>query len=183
MYVKEVIYSTKSTFWLRIQQIFFKRKLNFFLKKKIIVCDLDNTLADTFSYKYQNSSNRKLRFYGLPIFIGVRKYVLQKTSEGFVPIFLSARPESARKFTLKWLKNNGFDISKKQLILVPEAADKIFFIKHLNTMSKLIYVDDLSYLNELGEICFYQNVIDEVLKMNGLYYLGKSDIDEINRLM
>jgi hypothetical protein len=175
-----LLYTLKSNIWLKYQTYLFDKKLNLFSEKKIILCDIDNTLSQSELYPYNNSRNKKLRFEGLPVFKGMRNFLLQKITEGYLPIFISARPSSARNHTLKWLKGIGMNISDFQLIIVPKAENKLYFIRKIAQNSVVFYVDDLSYIDENGNIRLYQSVIDELKTIKGLVYYGKDEINELN---
>ena len=61
---------------------------------KIIVCDIDNTIADT----WKNIENEKIPYSKLPYFDNVLKFIFSKKDNKTGIIFLSFRPQ--KKFII-----------------------------------------------------------------------------------
>lgn len=158
----------------------FKRCIkNIDQKDVVYLVDIDNTLADTWpslkNYVYRNENHR----YGsLSIFIGMRNFILDKMRSEKKVVFISARWYLDYFSTLKWLSGNGLEANN--VILVNRAEDKLGYIKELlNRGIAVVYIDDLSYGHEYGEVRLYEKMI---LKLNELpiEYLGVKEIELIN---
>ena len=80
--------------------------------------------------------------------------------------------------TYRWLKKNGLSFNVFNVILVPKAKDKLWFLSLFSKNSNVVYFDDLSYNHENGQVLYYQEVIKNVNKLKLNYYNYK-DILEI----
>jgi len=148
-------------------------------KDTVYLIDIDNTLADTWpslqNYVYRNENHR----YGsLSIFLGMRNFVLDKMSAEKCVVFISARGYLDYYSTRKWLSGNG--LRSNNIILVNRVEDKLTYIKEsLNRGMAVVYVDDLSYGHEYGEVRLYEKMIIK-LKELPVEYLGVKEIELIN---
>ncbi|NRF37254.1 hypothetical protein [Pedobacter foliorum] len=149
------------------------------LKDRVYLVDIDNTLADTWpslrDYVYRNENHR----YGsLSIFLGMRNFILDKMKMKKCVIFISARSYSDYFSTRKWLSNNG--LKSANVILVNKAEDKLNYIKMLlNKGIAVVYIDDLSYGHEHGEVRLYEKMILKIKELP-VEYLGVKEIELIN---
>ncbi|MBG6234385.1 hypothetical protein IWX76_000940 [Pedobacter sp. CAN_A7] len=168
----------------RTFDLFFRYRFNRCIKNlnkkdKVYLVDIDNTLADTWpslqNYVYRNDNHR----YGsLSIFIGMRNFILEKIQDKDRVVFISARGYLNYFSTLKWLSGNG--LNSINLILVDRAEDKLAYITELlERKIAVVYIDDLSYGHEYGEVRLYEKML---LKLNTLpvEYLGVKEIELIN---
>lgn len=158
----------------------FKRSLkNIDQKDVVYLVDIDNTLADTWpSLKNYVYRNEKHRYASLSIFIGMRNFVLDKMRAEKKVVFISARSYFDYCSTIKWLSGNGLE--SNIVILVNKAEGKLDYVKILlNRGISVVYVDDMSYGHEHGEVKYYEKMI---LKLNELpiEYLGIKEIELIN---
>jgi len=146
--------------------------------QKVYLVDIDNTLADTWpSLKDRIYHCENQRYQTLSIFIGMRKYVLE-TQKLHKVIFISARNYLAYGTTKRWLEECGIEGCK--LILVPEAMEKIYFLLELIMLKKeVVFIDDLSYNHEHGEVKSYDLMLS-ILDQLPLTYLGINEIEIIN---
>lgn len=148
-------------------------------KKTVYIVDIDNTLSDTWPslHKYVYRSEDQ-RYSSLSVFIGMRNYILQKITAGEKVIFISARSYFNYYSTNKWLLSCG--ITADQLVLVDSALDKLLYLKELLAHDiRVVYIDDLSYDHEYGEMKLYKELIADVRKLP-LTYLGVHEIELIN---
>lgn len=145
-------------------------------KKELFICDIDNTIADTWPSLVDPPSDVHYLYQNLPVLIGPGDYVRGKMSEDNNIVFLTARDEVYYDDTKKWLKKNNFWISGKcNLLLVKKAQHKLFHIKYLVRKYEVIYMDDLSYNHEHGVVLFYDEMIDNIRSLN-LTYIDYSAI-------
>ncbi|WP_342328502.1 hypothetical protein [Pedobacter sp. FW305-3-2-15-E-R2A2] len=144
----------------------------------VYLVDIDNTLADTWpSLQELVYDKEQDRYRSLSVFLGMRKLIVCKRKVAKV-IFISARGFLSYRTTRQWLRSCGLEGC--DLILVAHAADKMYYIKTLISMElPVVYIDDLSYNHEHGDMKLYDELIQEV---NGLplTYLGIKEIEIIN---
>lgn len=146
--------------------------------------DIDNTLADTWpTLKQGYYRNERERLNSLPIFAGMRRYILDlKRDKENKVLFITARNITAHQVTLNWLRGNGIETSAEDVVVVSSAKQKIRFIAAAKEKKiNITYIDDLSYNHENGEMKMYKEVISAINSMN-VPYLGVEEISEINRL-
>jgi FMN phosphatase YigB (HAD superfamily) len=168
----------------RTFDLFFRYRFNRCIRNlnqndKVYLVDIDNTLADTWpslqNYVYHSENHR----YGsLSIFIGMRNYILDKIKDQHKVVFISARSYLDYFSTHRWLAENG--LTSYDVILVNRAEDKLAYIHELlHREIAVVYIDDLSYGHEYGEVRLYDKMI---LKLNALpvEYLGVKEIELIN---
>lgn len=144
----------------------------------VYLVDIDNTLADTWpSLRELVYDKEQDRYRSLSVFLGMRKLIVSKRELAKV-IFISARSFLSYRTTGQWLRSCGLEGC--ELILVAHAADKMYYIKTLISKGfSVVYIDDLSYNHEHGEMKLYDELIQEI---NGLplTYLGIKEIELIN---
>ncbi len=166
-------------------------KMQFFLKlffisksKTLVFIDIDNTIANTWpTIKSTAFTSEKDRHKKLVAFDGMKKYInnnYKNNTNNYIIFYLTARYFNLINITKNWLKENNFLSHKDNMIVVDKPLNKIFFLKYsVLKKYKTIYIDDLSFNHENGEVKFYSSVIDEVKKMN-VSYMGYSEINKIN---
>ena len=155
-----------SLFWV-IYDFYFYFSLKEFLKdkKKIIICDIDNTIADTWPYLNKFHKKSLKNFYiDLPAIKPVIEYVLKDALDYDGIIFLSSRPIRSYKTTELWIRNNiKYDINNILIILTKIPFKKLGYLDFLKSNNILLKVyDDLSYNHENGDVLFYDNVINSI---------------------
>lgn len=146
-------------------------KILIFLDKKsfIVVCDIDNTIADTWPHLSKNEVD-----YSLINFIDKNVRLVQDLqSKGAMLIFLTARNHNSYFETKNWLKKR-FDTFK--LFTLSNVSKKNLFIGHKRINKKNnFYIDDLSYNHENGKVLFYENLISQAKKSN-FTYIGYEEL-------
>lgn len=143
--------------------------------KKILVLDIDNTIAHTYeSLNQKNHLGRRDRLLGLKPKYAVIKFVTCNYPDHRI-FFLSARSLRDFPVTISWLKIVGYKMSWLNLVLVPSPLEKTVYLQILSRRNNVIYIDDLSYNHENGEVKFYVDVILKVQEL-GLTYLGYKEI-------
>lgn len=146
-------------------------------KTKVLVLDIDNTLADT--WPYFSSSNSSSYYRDLPLLNGTKSFIDDNYND-YVRIFLSHRPITKFHQTKTWLKEKGLYTKGTILILTRKPDDKIIYLKRLNPRKKkVVYIDDLSYNHENGDVKFYFSILLKLEKLNITYY-GYEFIQKIN---
>jgi len=146
--------------------------------QKVYLVDIDNTLADTWpSLKDCIYHCENQRYQTLSIFIGMRNYLLEIQKLHKV-IFISARNYLTYGTTKRWLAECGMEGS--ELILVPDTMEKIYFLLELIMLKKeVVFIDDLSYNHEHGEVKSYDLMLS-LLDQLPLTYIGINEIEIIN---
>jgi hypothetical protein len=153
-----------------------------FSHDRVFVIDIDNTIADTWPTLLITNrfSSEKNRYASLEPFISIKDFIdndLCKISDK--KIFLSARDHRNFDVTLSWLKDNGFFDDNSELYLVPNAYSKIPYLKSLILFKfSIVYLDDLSYNHENGEVRFYESIIEFAMKSKYIKYIGYKQIQK-----
>ncbi|MBA3899827.1 MAG: hypothetical protein H0X62_06390 [Bacteroidetes bacterium] len=149
-------------------------------QNRIFLFDIDNTLADTWPSLQVNYSNEIDRYASLAVFMNMRKLILQLKQQGNPVFFISHRPFNYYYSTIKWLKSIGINPSFKDVLLVNSPGQKVQLINKLLKSSKeVIFIDDLSFNHEKGEVEFYKNEIEFLKKISVAYY-DAAFIDNFN---
>lgn len=167
------------TLYFRFLAIF----LNFFLKgKDVLLLDIDNTVAFTFESLISDKTiSNKDRLATLRPKQNVITYFENKYPKHY-KIFISARSYRYFWISFKWLKKNRICFNVFNLILVPKAEDKLWFLNLFSKKCSVVYFDDLSYNHENGHVLYYQQVISNVKNLKLNYYEYK-DILKIEKLL
>ena len=154
-----------------------------FVKSNTYYCfDIDNTLADTwhsYQYKYKNTFERHK---SLAVFVNMRQLILKKIKNEKV-IFLSSRQFYLYLSTYFWLRSVHIPIDFFSIFLVSNPNTKIKFIKHLLKQGKkVIYIDDMSYNHENGNIKQYDSVINELIQLESknFKFLGYDYVQRVS---
>ncbi|EDM38337.1 hypothetical protein PBAL39_01942 [Pedobacter sp. BAL39] len=165
-------------------RFFFKARFRKLIRKlgrhtEVYLVDIDNTLAHTWpSLQQRHYSAENKRYRSLPIFIGMRSYLLEKMHQGQPLIFLSARSYLNYRVTCQWLSGNG--LPGRNVILVADPQEKLEYITELLCRGlKVVYIDDLSHGHEFGNVNLYEDLILD-LKALPVAYLGIKEISLIN---
>jgi hypothetical protein len=177
------------------------------------VVDIDNTIADSWKkmtpqYKntFRSQSDKMMDLDPFPSMQRLFKNIPPRTRL----VFLTARQYIRYFVTKRWLQKHGFLNADSVIVLVEKMRDKVPLLKsalrnfeekrtpqyknHFEPFSPLnssesmiypiVYLDDLSYNHENGNVLFYENIIDAVQKMP-IRYIGYAELlamqsDEIN---
>ena len=138
-------------------------------KKKIIIFDIDNTIADTWPTHNGKFKSEYVRLVSIPVFDKIIKIANKHILNGERVVFLTARDYKYYFVTLKWLSEIGFPSAN--LVMVSKPSEKINLLKSIQTKNVILY-DDMSYNHERGLVKFYTKEINEVLKMKNVEYFG-----------
>ena len=149
--------------------------------KKILILDIDNTISDTWTYKYSKNNNKGAShslYSSLPAFFRMRKYILDNFRD-FKVIYLSARSYKLYFKTIDWLRSNDYPLKNNNVILVNNVKAKLYYINYLLSKGhEITYIDDLSYNHENDEVLFYDQVLEKLDKSK-IKYLGYLEIEKI----
>lgn len=152
---------------------------------ELIICDIDNTIADTWKYLDPNVSDYNILYTNLPTLRGPETFIKGHMEQGKYILYLTARNPIYHSSTLLWLKNKGFWLNDSvNLIILSDVNKKLWILKILLKFYNIIYIDDLSFNHENGEVRFYIDLIFEVkkLRLNYIDYYAILDMQnhEIN---
>lgn len=155
--------------------LYFKLLLRFILlgmkRGKVAIFDLDNTIYDTWPLRKVYTTDREVYTHARA-FEQVIRWVENIDKEGYSIIFITARDYRHYLLTMKVLSKTFSYRLAKNLILVPDANLKLYYLDRIQRRRGMIeYYDDLSYNHEHGEVKFYDSVIEKVAKMK-LQYFG-----------
>ena len=134
-------------FFLRLFQIL---KANSFFREKILICDIDNTVADQYHRIEDcldlNGNLDQLKAYSASmvekdrVLPGAVEAIRKFKHCGYKIIWLSARQKYLQDVTYLWLTKNGFPVD--ELIIVEKIKDKIPIIERLKPT---LVIDDCKY--------------------------------------
>jgi len=137
--------------------------------KSLIVCDLDNTLMDTGNYLKSTHCVflKKLKLFP-PFYKNIIK-VVQSIRKDSDLTFISHRNIFLYPISLIQIKLMGF--FKFKLIHVDSVPKKTEYLKkYIMEYEDIHYFDDLSYNHENKVILFYDDVINDLNRLNIKYY-------------
>lgn len=169
------------------------------------VVDIDNTIADSwkkmtpqYNAQFRSVSDRMISFEPFETMQKRFKTVPPRTRI----VFFTARQYIRYWVTKRWLKQYGFEQANSVLVLVEKMDDKPILLASVvknyfdkktppqylsdfepqmdimpseSTNYPIIYLDDLSYNHENGEVLFYQNALKAVQKMP-IRYVGYDEL-------
>ena len=146
-------------------------------RNKLIIFDLDNTLAHTFPELHKPDTNEMYK--NIPPHNNMVNLANVEFNSSNDCLILTARDYKYRSATQFWLAKH-IKADKIPLFIVPSAKDKIRYLNlAIQRYNEVMYYDDLSYNHEKGEVKFYTDVIEEVEKLP-LKYIGYKEINDIN---
>jgi len=160
----------------------FKLKLKLNKRKWVYVFDIDNTIAHTWPSFLDNYKSERDRYLKLSIFVNMRRLVMKVYNKRRTRkvIFLTARNYLQYFTTYKWLKSNSFPLSFFDLILTHNAQEKVKLLKRFGEKGyNIVFVDDMTYNHETGEMKYYTNSIKE-LRESKVHYFGNISINKFN---
>lgn len=148
--------------------------------KKLLILDLDNTLAFTYQSLINNKYNtNKSRLKNLKANKKMIDFIhLNYPKDQYSYLLLSYRHFDYYFTTIKWLKKNNIFINWYKVIFVSNVKDKLLFLIKTKFFN-VVYIDDLSYNHENNDIRYYNSVILDLKKMNWISYLGYKEIIKI----
>lgn len=157
--------------------------LLFVVKSKInsgsslYVFDIDNTIGNTYPTLQKKYGSEKERLLSIPVFPKIKSVVQQLLkSESRKVIFLTARSYKTWSVTHEWLSKNDINASLSDVIIVSAPQQKIEFLQTILPRNKrVVFVDDMSWNHENGEVKFYENEI-RILSGLPLRHIGYSTI-------
>lgn len=145
----------------------------------IIICDIDNSIANTWP-QWKNPTIKAKTFYkNIPPLAKSINFVKELCSKNNLSIiFISARPYNELSNTKTWVKLYfGAD---NLVFLVKNASDKLWYYKTLIEKGKdFIVFDDLSYNHENGDVKYYTE-ITQFLKKNDIEHFDYKFIKNLN---
>ena len=165
---------TKKIIYQIIFQFFFLKF--FFLKffeNRIIIFDIDNTVANTWPSLLKKNMNEKERLSNLKPFENIVKLILNYNKNGEKIIFMSARDYRFYNITKSWIKNNC--IKNFDLILVSNVYEKLKLLKIFKNKNITFY-DDLSYSHENEVTLFYEDVLRKLKELNNVKHIGYNEL-------
>jgi hypothetical protein len=151
----------------------FKYILNVFNREKLVIFDIDNTVADTWPSFLGNYISNRERLANLKPFKSIVEIILKHKSDGDKIIFMSAREYPYYGMTKKWLEDNC--LKSFDLILVSCPIEKLRLLK-LFPKKDIIYYDDLSHSHEKGSVRFYKEVLADLACLRNIKHIGYNEL-------
>ena len=139
-------------FLIFVQALFFSAFT--LMNKKIVIFDIDNTIADTVAELLKGSSYKEA-WANAKAFTAMRDLAKDYLGNGYKVVYLTARPISQFSVSYKWLKKNEFPVNLLFVTSTPINKRLFFYFSWSNT----IVYDDLSYDEEFGDPKFYESEI------------------------
>ena len=99
----------------------------------MLIVDIDNTLAKTREYQFDNQNMKLLDVGSLSIYENIKNIIKNRSSNGLEVIIMTARPLKSFFRTKRWLKKHNINYNY------------LFFVKHPRV--KLLAVDLVLILN------------------------------------
>lgn len=150
-------------------------------EKRCTLFDIDNTLADAWPSYLKPYSSHYERLINLVPFPSMINLVKEKYAQDEAVFFISARGLRTYWVTKRWLEAQG--IFRWNLFLVRTPQEKVKLVKMASKLFRKIELyDDLSYNHENGEIKFYEDCIQELLRIPNLVYHGYSELLLLQRV-
>ena len=151
---------------------------SFLVKKsrsRIVIIDIDNTIANTWPTLLQDWDNESQRIYSIEPIFSVIDYINHYYPESsYTRIYLSNRSYFYFFDTYKWLKkvnmNTNFNV-----VFVPKPEHKINLFKKHHEIN-FIYFDDLSFNHEKGNVLYFDKEISYVNMNKNIKYYGHKKI-------
>jgi hypothetical protein len=158
---------------------FFKYSLK--KNKRVFIFDIDNTIADTWQSLLQKWDSEAARTLALPVFESLQKDILklQENSDNQI-IFLTARSPKVYPQTIEWLNDKKFNASYSNVFVVPNPTTKITWLSKVCKQYDIVFIDDLSFHHETGNVKFYQKEIDQLQQIR-LTYIGYHELIKIQQ--
>jgi FMN phosphatase YigB (HAD superfamily) len=158
----------------KLFRLYFKVYFSFLLylnRGKLAIFDIDNTLLNTWPLRTGHLSEYEVYLKAAP-FKAVTELIKDLERNGYQILFITSRRYRYYLLTVRTLLRYFPMQIAKGIILVENPAAKIYFLSkaagHLT--EKILYYDDLSYNHEHGQIKFYSDVIEQVKKLNIVYF-------------
>lgn len=147
--------------------------------ERIVVLDIDNTLADawpTFLVPHASEAERLASISPLP---GMKLATHDRAlAEGALVAYVSHRNLWHYPVTFRWLRDQGYSVSPANLMLVSSPALKPAILRVLAADRELVVWDDLSAGHETGTVRHYDDVRAEVEAI-ATEYFGLESINEV----
>jgi hypothetical protein len=120
------------------------------VRRRVLVCDIDNTLAATREYAPQSPFRQPTNgfFAAIPPIASMVQVVknISSSADTYI-IYLSARPFRSYSVTRVWLGSQALRRERDSVVLVPSPRAKVDFMRALTSGSAVqtLMIDDLSY--------------------------------------
>ena len=160
---KKILYKLIFSFF------FFKYFFLTYLRNRVIIFDIDNTVANTWPSYLKKYKNEKERLSSLKPFKNIVKLILNYNKKGDKIIFMSARDYRFYKLTKTWVEKNC--IKNFELILVSNPHEKLRLLKIFKNKN-IIFYDDLSHSHKKGFVLFYEDILKELTKLKYIKHIG-----------
>ena len=158
----------------RLFRLYFKVYFSFLLylnRGKLAVFDIDNTLLNTWPLRAERLSEYEVYLKATP-FKRVVELIRSLEGNGYQIFFITSRRYRYYLLTVRTLLRHFPLRIAKGAILVENPDAKIYFLDKAvgQVKEKILYYDDLSYNHEHGQIKFYSDVIEQIKKLDIVYF-------------
>lgn len=146
-------------------------------KRSLIIYDIDNTIADTWRQLGSSKNDPKKIYRNLLFFPSMLKRIQDdyKIPSNRI-LFFTVRPIGTWLITLRWLISHKLPVKWHDLFFFSSPTHKIDLLESLVKRGyEIIFIDDLSYNHENGNVLFFVEEIKRVQNMP-LIYKGLTEI-------
>jgi len=146
-------------------------------ERRLVIYDIDNTIADTWR-QLGLSKNEPSKLYRNLLFFPSMLKRIQEDYNGPSNriLFFTVRPIGTWLITLRWLMRHKLPVKWHDLFFFSSPTHKIDLLECLVKKGyEIIFIDDLSYNHENGNVLFFVEEIKRVQNMP-LIYKGLTEI-------
>jgi hypothetical protein len=158
----------------------FRTQVSCLGNRTLYVFDVDNTIADTHPTLLQTYGSETERILSIPSFSRMRNLLIALLqSKSRKVIFMTSRSYLQWTVTHRWLMQQSISASLFEVIIVSSPAEKIQLLTDAALERRIVYIDDLSWNHERGEVKFYETELEAVKKLP-VRYIGYKTILRFN---
>lgn len=148
--------------------------------RTLYVFDIDNTIGHTYPTLLKDYTSEKARMLSIPVFPRMKNLLCSlHYSKSRKVIFLTSRSYRLWSTTHDWLEINNIPGSLTDVILVSSPAEKVKLLATYASNARIVYIDDLSWNQERGELKYYKSELETIKKLP-ITYIGYKTILRFN---
>ncbi|MDA8944044.1 hypothetical protein N9I32_01625 [Porticoccaceae bacterium] len=129
----------------------------------MLIVDIDNTLAKTREYQFDNQNMKLLDVGSLLIYENIKNIIKNRSSNGLEVIIMTARPLKSFLRTKRWLKKHN--INYNYLFFVKHPSHKVSLVENIGGNFEIY--DDLTY-GSPGNTKSYKDVVKQYKSMSNV---------------
>ncbi|MBK8658834.1 MAG: hypothetical protein IPN22_08170 [Bacteroidetes bacterium] len=179
-YKPAVLRSVFNTFCALFFKSLFRMHVARLSGRTLYVFDIDNTIGHTYPTLLRDYTSEKARMLSIPVFPRMKNLLCSlHHSKSRKVVFLTSRSYTLWSTTHDWLELNNIPGSLIDVILVSSPAEKVKLLTTSASKVRIVYIDDLSWNQERGELKWYDSELEAVKKLP-ITYIGYKTILRFN---